>query len=446
MKPSKSIEKRSGGKRPGFWWRDRAAVAVAVVLTLLFSSTALAAQMVSGDTYVLPRGEVVSDDLYVAGGEVIIDGTVEGDLVVAGGYVEINGVVMGDLLAMGGAVVIAGTVQDDVRATGGAVVLSGTVGDDFVAAAGGGWPGAMAMPMMSSTVGGRQVPQGLQMTSGSSVGGDAFVAAGQGVIAGSIGSRLAAGMGTLTFSGRVAGDADLDARTLTVLEGAVVQGELRYSTVSDTVIPEGVAASVVAQPRSQSVTEPTSVNPIWGFLRWLLRSALLLAGYLLVGWLVWSLAPRQIATPTAVIETRPVEAGITGLLAAVAVLPIGAALAFVATLFWGWFPGGVILIAFVFGVVAFVWLFSPVFTGMWVGRKIAEATGIADGELARLLLGITVIVLGARLLTVVPCIGDLAFQMIFLVSFALCVGSWFLARQRPPQEPEALAAPIVPAV
>ena len=118
------------------------------------------------------------------------------------------------------------------------------------------------------------------------------------------------------------------------------------------------------------------------------------------------------------------EAGAIGLLAAVLVVPLGAALTFLGVLFWGWFPGGLFVASFIFGLVALIWLLSPIFTGMWVGRKIAELTGTVDGDLPRLLLGITVIVLGCRLLTVIPCLGDLLFQVIFLVSFALSVEAY----------------------
>jgi hypothetical protein len=443
--------KATQSKRPKIhrqipWWRQRIAVGLAVVMLLLFSGTALAAEVVQGDPYILPRGEVVSDDLYVTGSEVIIDGTVEGDLVVAAGYVEINGVVMGDLLAAGGAVVITGVVQDDVRAAGGGVILSGSVGDDFFGAAGGGWPGMAAIPAMATMqIQDRSIPQGLQVAAGATIGGDAYVAGGQGLVAGSVGSDLNAAMGILTFGGRVAGDANLNAESLTVQESALVQGELRYSTGRDTVIPEGAAASIEQRPRDSDATA-ASRNPVRGFFVWLWRTALALVGYLLVGWLLWAFAPRQLTGPVAVLEERPAEAGIIGLLIAVAVLPVAAALTFLAVIFWGWFPGAVIMLTFIFGLAALVWLLSPVITGLWVGRKLAQATGVVEGDLPSLLLGIMVIVLVGRLLTVVPCIGDLAFQLIYLASFALAVGSWFLARRNPTQPPALLPAPVAPAV
>lgn len=442
-------DKKSNAKQQRSWWRRRMTggltVAITLAMALLFSGTALAAEVVRGDPYILPRGEVVSDDLYVNGSEVIIDGTVEGDLVVAGGYVEVNGVVMGDLLAAGGAVVIAGAIQDDVRAAGGAVILNGSVGDDFFAAAGGGWPGGMNIPMRTMGTGDRNIPQGLQINAGATIGGDAYLAGGQGNVAGSIGRNLVAAIGNLTVGGKVAGDANLNAQSLTVQESALVQGELSYSTSGDTVIPGGIAGSVVKE-EVDADAPVAAPNPIWGFFNWLLRTALVLAGYLIAGWLLWTFAPRQVVGSVVMLEARPMEAGVTGLLLAVAVLPVGAALTFVAGLFWGWFPGGVSVAAFVFGLAALFWLLSPLLTGLWVGRKIGKMTGVADSEFARLLLGITVIVLVGRLLTVIPCIGDLTFQVIYLASFALAAGSWFLARRRPPQEPALLPAPIVPAI
>ena len=444
MKQTKSDGPNSNGYRQRSWWRRRVAAGLAILMVLLFSGTVLAAEVLEGDPYILPRGEVLNDDLYVAGSEVIIDGTVEGDLVVAAGYVEVNGVVMGDLMAAGGAVVITGAIQDDVRAAGGGVILSGTVGDDFFAAGGGGWPGMASIPIIGTMqTQGREVPQGVQVAAGASIGGDAFVGGGQGLIAGSIGGDLNAGMGNLTFSGQTAGDANLNAQTLSVLEGARVQGELRYSTGSDTVIPEGVAASVVQQPWNQTSAEETVTNPVGDLFRWLLRTGMAILGMVLAGWLIWTFASRQVTDLVAIMETRPMEAGIMGLLVAVLIVPLIGALTFLAVLFWGWFPGGVFMASFLLGLVALVWLLSPIVTGLWVGRKLAEVAGLDVGELPKLLLGMVAIVLVGRVLTVIPCVGDLAFLVIYLASFALTVGSWVLARWRPSRPPVTQPVPRV---
>jgi hypothetical protein len=90
----------------------------------------------TGDTVTVDAGEVVAHDLYVFGGEVIVDGTVEGDLVVASGTVTINGSVLGDLVAGTGDLFVHGTVDGDARVGAGRITLTGSVGEDLLAGAG----------------------------------------------------------------------------------------------------------------------------------------------------------------------------------------------------------------------------------------------------------------------------------------------------------------------
>jgi hypothetical protein len=90
----------------------------------------------TGDTVTVDAGEVVAHDLYVFGGDVIVDGTVEGDLVVASGMVTINGWVQGDLVAGTGELFVHGKVDGDVRVGAGRITLTGSVGEDLVAGAG----------------------------------------------------------------------------------------------------------------------------------------------------------------------------------------------------------------------------------------------------------------------------------------------------------------------
>lgn len=424
--------------------RYRAALLLAGLILVMFSATALAAEVAGGDTYVLPRGQVVNDDLYVSGGEVTIDGTVEGDLVVAGGYVEINGVVMGDLIAAGGAIIVAGSIQDDVRAAGAAVVVSGSVGDDLMASAGGGFPGMAMIPLEFA---GRSVPLGLQITPSATVGGDAYVGGGDVTVAGAIGGDLNLGASVARFSGRVAGDAGLYANSLQVADTARVQGELRYATGSEAPVPEGVAATATREPWEPAEVAPADQrNVVWDVFGWLLRTALIIVGLALVGWLLWAFARPQVERQTDVIDARPAEAGLYGILVAVAVVPVSAALVFLAVLFWGWFPGGVVMFAFVFGLFALLWLFSPVVVGLWIGRKLTAAMGTMQGDLPSLLVGVVAIVLVGRVLQLVPCLGDLAYRAIYLASFALAVGSWLLARRRGSARPvPAASGDVAPA-
>lgn len=98
--------------------------------------TGFSAQYNAEKRVVLPGSETHEGWFFAAGGEVIIDGTVNGDLYAAGGTVEVNGTVKGDVLAAGAQVVINGTVTEDVRVTGAVVRIEGTIQGNCTAAAG----------------------------------------------------------------------------------------------------------------------------------------------------------------------------------------------------------------------------------------------------------------------------------------------------------------------
>jgi cytoskeletal protein CcmA (bactofilin family) len=90
----------------------------------------------TGDSVTVDAGEVVAHDLYVFGGDVVVDGTVEGDLVVASSSVTINGLVQGDVVAGAGQLIVNGEVDGDVRVGAGRITLTGSVGEDLLAGAG----------------------------------------------------------------------------------------------------------------------------------------------------------------------------------------------------------------------------------------------------------------------------------------------------------------------
>src|SRR6266478_1958022 len=65
-----------------------ALVFASLCAALLAPAPASATEFRKGDRITIVKDEVVHSDLYVAGGQIRIAGTIEGDLVVAGGDVE----------------------------------------------------------------------------------------------------------------------------------------------------------------------------------------------------------------------------------------------------------------------------------------------------------------------------------------------------------------------
>jgi cytoskeletal protein CcmA (bactofilin family) len=412
-------------QRGNLRWRGALAL-LAGLLGLLAASTALAAEFVDEEVYRLEAGEVIEDDLYVAAEQVYIDGTVQGDLVAAGSLVEINGTVTGDAIVAGAGIRINGEVQDDVRAAGNGIEIRGTVGDDVIAAGGGESP--MPIPGIDQTV-----AQGIRLNSESSVGGDAVLFGGLGIVEGAVEGDLNAFAERLSIGAQVGGDAEVGAGTLTFSSGANIAGDLLYRTEERADVPQDVVAGEVTFREVQE-EEEAQPDPVAQVLGWLWRTALILLGFVLLGWLLLRFAPRTLLRPANTISERTGAAALTGLVAALLFMfiPLASALlVFAVILFWGWFPG-IAMGLFLFGLLSLAWFLSPLVTGMWLGRWLASLLGRDMGQTPALMLGIVLLVILGRL----PFIG----WFIYLLSFILAVGGLILASRRGERETAPAAA------
>ena len=113
--------------------RLRRGSALALVLAglcaaMMLPAQASATELRKGDRVTVPKDEVIHSDLYAAGGQIRIAGTIEGDLVVAGGDVEVSGIVHGDLLSASGQVRMTGQVDGSIRGYAGNITVKGKVG------------------------------------------------------------------------------------------------------------------------------------------------------------------------------------------------------------------------------------------------------------------------------------------------------------------------------
>ena len=147
----------------------------------------------------------IAEDVYAAGGTVDVLATVNGDVVVAGGRVTVSERISGDLMAAGGSVNVRANIEDDMRLAGGDVVISGTIGGDAIAAGG-----------------------NVTLSSDSKVGGRAWLGGGRIDVAGTVGKELKAAGGRIVISGQVNGNVELRGDDITILESAIINGDLLY--------------------------------------------------------------------------------------------------------------------------------------------------------------------------------------------------------------------------
>lgn len=181
---------------------------VALVLALLsscfFASTASALILHSADD--LYFDEYVTEDVYVAGGNVTIQQDIDGDLLIAGGDVTINGIVSGDLFIAGGSVLINEDIKDDVRVLGGSLTLNRNVGGDVI------------------LIGGT-----LDLAQTALIEGDLVSLAGRTNLYGTVNKSVRGMLGRLILGGTINGDVDVRiTEKLVMLKDSHVVGNIKY--------------------------------------------------------------------------------------------------------------------------------------------------------------------------------------------------------------------------
>jgi len=337
-------------------------------------------EVVTTDLFIVPEGQPIGEDVYVAATEGRVEGTIDGDLVILAGAVTISGRVTGNVLALGaGRVVVAsgGRVDGSLRVAAREVAVSGSVGGDVAATA------------MSTTIDGN-------------VARDVIAFGGTLRIDGRVGRDVRGRV----LDGRVAGDVgrdvDLAVERLTVTAGAHVAGDLLYrSPTAAGIAPEAVVAG-------QTIRLPTRSNFVFGVILTLLQIVGFL-GFLVVGILVLWLARHTGAGAVAMMRLHPWRAVVVGVAAAVAV---PATLLLLSATLVGLPLAVVVLLAVVVALVL-----GPVPAVTALGEVVLRGRG---GLFGAFLLGAVAWRLG---IWVVPVFGG----VLYLVALVWGTGAWLLA-------------------
>jgi cytoskeletal protein CcmA (bactofilin family) len=330
----------------------------------------------AGETVRL-QGEI-TEDVYAAGGTVDVLGKIEGDVVVAGGRVVIGETISGDVMAAGGSVEVRAVVGDDVRLAGGDVRLSGSVEDDAIAAGG-----------------------NVTLSPNSQVGGRAWLSGGRIEIAGMIDKELKAAGGEIILSGRINGNVALKGQRIRILDSAIIDGDLSYSSPQEAEIAKG--AQILGTIQYEPVERPMgSIIAAAIGIAFLVLLSLIITGIL--GYLLF---PRFIDIAVTDIRSEPWKCLGLGL-ALFAATPIVISVLFVTLI--GWLPALVIGALYLLLLLS-GFLTSAFYTGdlIWGLRRVAieSRTGrLGSFALAALLL---------ILLGLIPVLGNLLLFVLMLL-------------------------------
>lgn len=199
---------------------------------------------------VLALSAAAGDDYFAAGSSVALALVVPGDALLAGGNIDSDAAIGGDATLLGGQVAVRATVGEDLYAAAGWLEVDALVGGD------------------ARLAGGK-----VRIAPQTGIAGSVAVAAGSATVVGSIGGQLVVAAGDVTLGGDVAGDVRIRARSLQVLEGTRIGGNLIYHTsepvtlpadvqIGGGILPDRPAGGSAAHPAAP-VDEGTGFTWVW---------------------------------------------------------------------------------------------------------------------------------------------------------------------------------------
>jgi len=183
--------------------------AVILLAAVVLPLTASAATFVSARTLVISESPL--DNAYLAGTDVTVAAALPADVLAAGGTISIAAPVTGDATLAGGTIAVSRPVEGDLRAVGAQIIVSAPVTGDLTLAGG--------TVTASSTAADTRIVGGTVRVTGS--GGKAVIYGAE-----------------VYLSGTFEGDVEVTASDrLTLLEGTIINGSLRYDAPQEALIP-----------------------------------------------------------------------------------------------------------------------------------------------------------------------------------------------------------------
>lgn len=358
-------------------------------MLLLFAVPVFGATLKSGEEVTIAQSESITDDLYVAGGNVTMLGTVRGDAISAGGNVLSNGSVGVDLMAAGGTVQVLAPVGDDARIAGGQVMVGDRVGGDAVVA------GGDVSFLSSSTVRGDVVAAGGRVVLDGAVSGDAEIYADE-----------------VHINGSVVGDVTIEAASVSVGEDARISGDFTYSSIDEADVAEGavIAGELTRTESDLPSTKDQAVAgvAILGFISVAVLMGLLmkLASALVLGLLFKRFTGELVRK----VADEPLTYLGWGFVTLV-VTPVAAIILFVTVI--GVPLGFLVLVAYGALVLAAM-IFAPVVLGSYVYKLLMKTEGF-EVSWKTITLGVVLYMI----LVAIPVVGWIARFLLVLVTLGV---------------------------
>ncbi len=338
-------------------------------------------------------------NLYVVGGNVLVNSNTTGDLIVAGGNVTIEGTVEGDIMVAGGTVYINGAVGGDVRAVGGTLTLNSSVGGDVVVAGG-----------------------TLIANEKATVGGDLYAAGGEMTLLGAVAGQVRVRADRLTINAAMPGNVELKAMQSISFGGKTVFGNVaKYKAPAEAQVENGASLGGLQFERfsANETAHKDRAGMVAGIVT--LGFVIKLLAVIVAALVLQKLFPGQSSSlVTSLAHKFWMSLGI-GLIAMIATPLIAIALMLSMV---GFYVALIVLVAWIL-LILLSCLLGAVFVGAWLVKLLGKKTEFTVDWQA-VVIGVVVV----EIVYLIPILGFLVMAILVLASMGTLVRSIYLSIQR----------------
>jgi cytoskeletal protein CcmA (bactofilin family) len=367
-----------------------------VLFTLLPLRISSATRFKTKDNIFIPESQVIRDDLFMGGENIKMDGRVEGDLFAGCRTMILTGQVSGSVLAAGQNLDILGEVEGSVRALSQTTNINGTIKRNVMSF------GASLNIRHTGKVKGDVTALGNELT-----------------VAGEIGRRLRATVGSVVISGTINGDVDIKANSITLMPTAKIKGNFKYKSKKEAEIESGAQITGVTEwikitPKDK---KDDGCCPGEGFFstKNIVVKFLLLLASLVTGWFLIIISKRYVQAAEKMVFASFLKSLGLGFILMICI-PIGIVILLITLI------GIPIAIITLFAYLVLLYI-AKIFVGIALGKKIL--TGFAKDKEASLGWSLILGLILLTILTNIPYVGWLICFVIVFTGF----GAAILARK-----------------
>lgn len=193
---------------------------LSMVLVLIIFKYSPGTQFKAVDNFFFPDTAVIQDDLFVAGGNIKLDGIVEGDVISASRSLVQNGLILGSLNSVSQDLDVLGVVKGSLRGFAQSLNVNGRLERNLLA--------------FGYTV---------DVKPGAEIGKDISAFCGKMTLDGRLGGDLKGSMDELIISGTVNGDVSVKADRIILMPTARIVGDFKYRSGKEAKIEPGAQIS-----------------------------------------------------------------------------------------------------------------------------------------------------------------------------------------------------------